>query len=218
MLVDYKRPSDLPDVIPVFPLPGALLLPRVFLPLNVFEPRYLSMIHDAMGSSHIIGLIQPRDGNRSGPCGLHETGCAGRLTSYNETGDGRILVTLTGVCRFQVVEEMDVATPYRQVKADYHPFSHDLVEDFGVDDVDRKALLDALRDYLDANRLQGDWPSIEGSTTEELVNSLSVVSPYGPQEKQALLEADTLANRAEMLIAMTEVILARSDADDKTLQ
>ena len=125
MLVDYKLPADLPSVIPVFPLSGALLLPRVLLPLNIFEPRYLSMINDAMSSSRIIGIIQPRNSSQSGPYGLYDAGCVGRLTTYNETEDGRILVTLTGLCRFQVLEELDVTTSYRQVKADYDPFSHD---------------------------------------------------------------------------------------------
>ena len=218
MLVDYKLPADLPGVIPVFPLSGALLLPRVLLPLNIFEPRYISMINDSMSSSRIIGIIQPRNGSKSGPYGLYDAGCVGRLTTYNETEDGRILVTLTGLCRFQVLEELDVTTAYRQVKADYEPFSHDLVKDYGVDDVDRTGLLEVLKNYLDANQLQGDWPSIEGSPTEELVNSLSVVSPYGPPEKQALLEADTLASRADMLIAMTEVVLAQGNDKETPLQ
>ena len=176
------------------------------------------MVDDAMKNNKIIGMVQPKKTGEPDKPELFEVGCTGKITSYNETEDGRILVTLTGLCRFQVLEELDVTTSYRQVKADYEPFSHDLVKDYGVEDVDRTGLLEVLKNYLDANQLQGDWPSIEGSPTEELVNSLSVVSPYGPPEKQALLEADTLASRADMLIAMTEVVLAQGNDKETPLQ
>ena len=218
MLVDYKTPADLPSALPVFPLSGALLLPRVLLPLNIFEPRYLDMISDAMSSHRLIGMIQPDAQPDYGKAGLQTVGCAGRITAYSETEDGRLLITLSGVSRFLITEELDVTTPYRQVRASFDAYANDLVEGYGDTDVNRDRLVSLLRQYLDANDMQGDWEAIQQSSTEELVNSLSVVSPYGPQEKQALLEAETLANRADILIAMTEMVLAQSGQENTRLQ
>jgi Lon protease-like protein len=208
----YRGPSELPPVIPVFPLPGALLLPRGQMPLNIFEPRYLAMIDDAMADRHrLIGMIQP-DTAHPGPHerpNLYKIGCAGRITQLAETGDGRYLIELTGVARFRIVDEPSVLTPYRQCKVDYQPFASDFVARKGEDAVDRDALLKALAGFLKANKLNADWDGIEKAPNEALVNALAMMSPYGPAEKQAMLEAPDLKTRAEILIAVTEMDLAK---------
>lgn len=208
----YHGPVDLPGDIPIFPLPGALLLPRGQMPLNVFEPRYLAMIDDALASRHrLIGMIQPDSGN-PGPedkPNLFKVGCVGRITQLAESGDGRYILELTGVSRFKVVEEMTVLTPYRQCKVDYFPFVDDFTARKGEDAVDREALLAVLTDFLKANNLKVDWAGIEAAPNEALVNALAMMSPYGPAEKQAMLEAPDLKTRAEILIAVTEMDLAK---------
>jgi Lon protease-like protein len=207
----YRNPADLPQRLAVFPLPGALLLPRAELPLNIFEPRYLEMISDTMSGSRLIGMIQPVDDNDPAERpALTAVGCAGRITSYAETPDNRILVTLTGVSRFHLVEELDADTPYRQIVANYHPFAADLVRDLGAGDVNRPALLKAFRDYLKANNMSADWDQVEATSTEVLVNTLSLLAPYPAKEKQALLEAPDLKTRADVLVALTEMALART--------
>jgi len=217
----YDSAEDLPAIIPVFPLPGALLLPRGQLPLNVFEPRYLAMVDAAMKSDRVVGMIQPSleatdQGNASNPdlCGV---GCVGRLTALQESGDGRYLITLTGVARFEVVEEMEAVTPYRMCRISTDRFHNDLDSGQGEDDVDRQAVLRTFRAYLEANDMDADWEGIERAGNEALVNALSMMSPYGPAEKQALLEADDLRTRAETLIAITEMDLARKAGDGDTL-
>ena len=204
---------DLPSNLPVFPLEGSLLLPRGQLPLNIFEPRYLQMFEDCLAKGRFLGILQPAPPSTpeeaAGPSKLMQTGCLGRITSFSETDDGRMVVSLTGVCRFRLDQEMPVTTPYRQVSANYRPFESDLIADVGALDVNRDGLLDVVRRYLDANGMTADWDGIEQSGNEALVNSLSIISPYGPQEKQALLEADSLAQRAEILIALTEMVLAQ---------
>jgi Lon protease-like protein len=209
----YETVDDLPQTVPVFPLAGVLLLPRGQLPLNIFEPRYLDMFEDALGRGRMIGILQPIDGQEddSAPQ-LQKVGCIGRITSFSETEDGRMIVSLTGVVRFRVAEELDVTTPYRQIAADYRPYNSDLIADIGALDVNREGLLDVLRRYLERNNMAADWDAIEQSGNEALVNSLSIISPYGVQEKQALLEAESLAERAEILIALTEMVLAQMDA------
>ncbi len=209
---EYRGPADLPKVIPVFPLPGALLLPRGQMPLNIFEPRYLAMVDDALRDGHrLIGMIQPdithsSDGERPS---LFKVGCVGRITQLAESGDGRYLLELTGVSRFEVVAEMTVTTPYRQCRVDYFPFVDDFTARKGENEVDRAALLDALVAFLKANNLKVDWEGIESAPNEALVNALAMMSPYGPAEKQALLEAPDLKTRAEVLIAVTEMDLAK---------
>lgn len=210
-LKDYNRPADLPQKLPVFPLPGALLLPRADLPLNIFEPRYLEMISDALSGDRIIGIIQPRDeSDTSDRPKLMKVGCAGRITSYAETPDGRMLVTLTGVSRFSIKSEMTVTTPYRQVDANFKPFAIDLVMDLGANEVNRPALLTAFKDYLSANNMSADWSEINAASTEVLVNTLSLLAPYPASEKQALLEAPDLKTRADVLVALTEMALSKS--------
>jgi hypothetical protein len=209
---DYRGPGDLPPILPVFPLPGALLLPRGQMPLNIFEPRYLSMVDDALRDGHrLIGMIQPdaahsQDDER--PV-LFRVGCVGRITQFAEAGDGRYILELTGVARFRVIDELLVSTAYRQCKVDFAPFIDDFTARKGEDAVDRAALLAVLRDFLKANKLKVDWDGVESAPNEALVNALAMMSPYGPPEKQAMLEAPDLKTRAEILIAVTEMDLAK---------
>ena len=206
----YQSAKDLPGVIPVFPLAGALLLPGGRLPLNIFEPRYLSMIDTVIAEARLIGMVQPAlDGSEreDGEPRLCDVGCLGRITSLNESGDGRYLIALQGACRFRIMEEVTVRTPFRQCRI--APFLADLQEDQGADQVDRAGLLKALRDFLDANELQADWDNINQVDNGTLVNSLSMMAPFGPPEKQALLEAPDLKTRADTLIAVTEIALAK---------
>ena len=218
----YKGPEDLPGVIAVFPLPGALLLPRGQMPLNIFEPRYLAMIDDTLRSgSRLIGMIQP-DRAHPGPDQskpqLFRIGCVGRMTQFAESGDGRYLLELTGITRFRIEEELAVTTPYRQCRVTYQPFIADFTARKGEDEVDRKALLRALADFLKANNLKADWDGIENAPNEALVNALAMMSPYGSAEKQALLEAPDLKTRAEILVAVTEIELAKGRTGETMLQ
>jgi len=213
---NYRGIEDLPAIIPVFPLAGALLLPRAQLPLNIFEPRYLAMIDDAMKGDRLIGMIQPdtsKGGTPAAPA-LFSTGCAGRITQFAESGDGRYLISLTGVARFRVTEELPAETAYRRCRADFSPFRNDLIPRHGEEKVDRPALLKTLAAYLKANKLEADWKDIDEAPTEALVNGLSMMSPYGTREKQALLEAPDLKSRADVLVAITEMALAKGDGDN----
>ncbi|MDB5616383.1 LON peptidase substrate-binding domain-containing protein [Tardiphaga sp.] len=216
---DYRGPGDLPEVIPVFPLPGALLLPRGQMPLNVFEQRYLAMIDDSFRDGHrLIGMIQPdasHSPDEEKPA-LFRVGCVGRITQLAESGDGRYILELTGVARFQVKEELVVLTAYRQCKVDYFPFLDDFTARKGEEQVDRAALLAVLTDFLEANNLKVDWDGIENAPNEALVNALAMMSPYGPPEKQAMLEAPDLKTRAEILIAVTEMDLAKKRNSGET--
>ena len=213
----YRTPADLPQNIPVFPLSGALLLPRADLPLNIFEPRYVAMVQDALSSHRLIGMIQPDPDESSAKVpDLLKVGCLGRITSYAETPDDRLLITLTGISRFEIVDELDAVTPYRQVTANYHPFAIDLVSDLGANEVNRPALLKAFRDYLNANNMNADWEQVDSASTEVLVNTLSLLAPYPPEEKQALLEAPDLKTRADVLVALTEVALRRMTPGSKS--
>ena len=220
MNTSYKAPDALPAVIPVFPLPGALLLPRGQMPLNVFEPRYLAMIDDALRSPYrMIGMIQPdpaHPGRNANKPRLFNVGCIGRITQIAESGDGRYLIQLTGIARFRVEEELAVATLYRQCRVTYQPFIGDFTARKGEDEVDRKALLRALTAFLKANNLKADWDGIENAPNEALVNALAMMSPYDVAEKQAMLEAPDLKTRAEILVAVTEIELAKSKTPGET--
>jgi Lon protease-like protein len=211
----FIKIDDLPGVIPVFPLDSALLPPRGLLPLNIFEPRYLNMIDDAMASDRIIGMIQTVPGGDRERPPFAKVGGAGRITSFAETQDGRYLITLTGVCRFQVLAELPAAMPYRQVRADYRRFQEDLspAEDGAVD---RDALLDALRGYLSGRQMDVDWRTAADAPLEALVNSLSMALPFSPSEKQALLEAVSLADRAETLTILLKIEAAGEDGDNSS--
>ncbi|MCB1550159.1 MAG: LON peptidase substrate-binding domain-containing protein [Hyphomicrobiaceae bacterium] len=217
LTAQYRGPDDLPKRIPVFPLRGTILLPRASLPLNIFEPRYLTMLDDALASDRIVGIIQPAqtadegESPRGKSAPLREIGCAGRITSYQEVEDGRRLITLTGIARFEVTAELASTTPYRICQITAERFVDDFETGHGEADVDRPALLDVLKRYLEANHLNADWTAINRATTEFLVNSLSLMSPYGPEEKQALLEAIDLAKRAEVLIALARMERAKPD-------
>ena len=221
MNADYRGPAELPPVIPVFPLAGALLLPRGQMPLNIFEPRYLAMIDDAMADRHrLIGMVQP-DTAHPGPedrPNLYKIGCVGRITQLAESGDGRYLLELTGVARFRIEDEPAVLTPYRQCRVTYQPFADDFIARKGEEAVNREELLKTLSDFLKANKLKADWEGIEKAPNEALVNALAMMSPYGSAEKQALLEAPDLKTRAEILVAVTEMELAKSTDGETKLQ
>jgi uncharacterized protein len=215
----YRHPDELPVVFPIFPLAGALLLPRGELPLNVFEQRYIAMIDDALKSHRIVGMIQPdpEAGTGTSMPALFSVGCAGRITQLAETGDGRYLVTLTGIARFKIVEEIAGSAPYRQCRTDFTPFSVDFSPCAGEDQVDRNGVLRTLRDFAETNHLQVDWNSIHNAPNEALVNALSMMSPCSPKEKQALLEARDLKGRADVLVAITEIELVRGKSASTSL-
>lgn len=216
----YLTANDLPETVPVFPISGVLLLPGGQLPLNIFEPRYLAMFDAAMAGNRLIGMIQPAltevqaDILPERPA-LAPVGCIGRITSFTETGDGRYIVSLAGICRFRLMDEVASSKPYRT----FHiaPFVADLTNSEEEGQVDRSGLLSAFRSYLEANKLEADWESVERASNVTLVNSLSMMSPFGPAEKQALLEAPDLKTRAETLIAITEIVLARSFGEGDTM-
>lgn len=220
----YRRPADLPPRIPLFPLRGAILLPRATLPLNVFEPRYLAMVDDVLSGSRIIGIVQPATGDEPDESpidksvGLRRVGCAGRVTAYQELDDGRLLITLTGIARYAVLDEATTADPYRVASVSYDRFASDFDIGRGEEQVDRVNLVRVLRAYLEQNRLKADWEAIERASSEFLINALCVMSPYGPEEKQALLEAEDLKRRAEVLIALAEMELASTGGSGGTLQ
>lgn len=222
----YRRPADLTPRIPVFPLRGAILLPRATLPLNVFEPRYLEMLDDVMSGDRLIGIIQPAAGASSDDeespladsVGLRRVGCVGRVTNYQEVDHARLVITLTGITRYEIIDEAVTDLPYRVASVSYDRFASDLNEGLGEDQVDRSNLLRVLRSYLDANKLEADWAAIQRASSEFLINALCVMCPYGPEEKQALLEADDLKRRADVLVALAEMELASSGGNGNTLQ
>lgn len=206
--------EDLPANIPVFPLTGVLLLPRGKLPLNIFEPRYLNMTLDALGSSsRMIGMIQPSDSEGRGKhVELYRVGCAGRITSFTESDDGRLMITLTGVCRFKIAEELALHRGYRQIAADWTAFADDL-KDEPPAEIDRARLLQGLRDFFKMQGITANWDAIEQSPDERLVTSLAMVCPFAPIEKQALLEASGTADRAAQMIAMIEMAILGQGGD-----
>jgi uncharacterized protein len=217
----YLTEADLPEQVAVFPLSGVLLLSGGHLPLNVFEPRYLSLVDDALKGNRLIGIIQPvfseADESPQGTPELCKVGTFGRITTFGETGDGRYVIDVSGVCRFRLLDEISQHHPYRKFRVT--PFMSDLSEPEDDPAVNRDALLGAFRSYLDANKLEVDWEAVTKTSNRTLVNSLSMMAPFGSREKQALLEATDLKTRAETLVAMTEMVLARSFGDAaKTLQ
>lgn len=222
----YQRAQDLPARLPVFPLRGAILLPRAILPLNIFEPRYLDMLNDTMSGSRLIGIIQPArtvttletESPQGKSVPLRTVGCAGRVSTYQELDDGRLAITLTGICRFEVVSEAATPSPYRAANVRYDRFVLDLTEGLGENDVDRAGLLRVLKIYLEQHRLDTDWNAIEQASSESLVNALSIMAPYGAEEKQALLEARDLKSRAEVLVALAEMEIAASGGSGGTIQ
>ena len=217
MNVVYEGPGDLPEILPVFPLAGALLLPRGQLPLNIFEPRYVEMIDAALRGPRLIGMVAPEGEGREGePPRLQRVGCAGRIVQFAETGDGRYLVSLAGVARFTILEETKAATPYRQCRVSAAAFATDFTPRLGENEVDRAAVLSALLRFTEATGLKIDWKGVEKAPNEALVNALAMMAPFGPREKQALLEAPDLKTRAETLVAITEMELAKTDSGSQT--
>lgn len=213
----YRGPEDLPKVLPVFPLLGAILLPRATLTLNVFEPRYLALVDFALGGGRLVGIVQPAPeaGVSESPPGksfpLRGVGCAGRITAFSEADDGRLLISLTGIARFALMDEVASDHPFRLCASDFRRFATDFAPGHGEEEVDRPGLLAALRNYLAANDLTVDWDRINAASNERLVNTLSILSPYGPEEKQALLEAPDLRSRGKALVALAEMELAARD-------
>jgi len=210
----YACETDLPQIIPVFPLSGALLLPNGQMPLNIFEPRYIEMVDHAMAGERLIGMVQPKlDCSGCQPVGdLCAIGCMGRITQYAEAGDDRYIITLSGVTRYRILEELASGMAFRTCRISVCEYTDDLDPKCGNDEIDREKLLTAFRDYLDANDMEADWDSIHQASNCGLLTALAMMSPWGPAEKQALLEAPDQKSRAETLIAMTEMALAGPSA------
>jgi Lon protease-like protein len=209
------RLTDLPDTIPVFPLSGALLLPRARLPLHIFEPRYLQMVDDALKTRHrLIGMIQPREVPAAAEKRLHAIGCAGRLTGFSETEDGRYMITLSGLSRFRVLQEVQGFTPYRRCQVDWAPFARDLGGAESDAGFRRAEFMAGLKRYFEAMELSTDWGSLKGADEELLINSLSMLCPFAPEDKQALLEAPSLTTRRETLVTLIEFALRRGNGDE----
>jgi Lon protease-like protein len=211
----YRGLADLPQQIAFFPLSRAILLPRALLPLQVFEPRYLEMLDDVMSSTRVLGIVQPAlttEEEEESPAGksvpLRGVGCVGRVTAYQELEDGRLAIALTGIARCTLGEEVATPKPYRAFNVGFDRFLSDFVAGVGEEDVDRQGLLATLKSYLEARQQRADWSAISKSSSEALVNLLAIASPYGPEEKQALLEAPTLKARAEALVALAQMELA----------
>jgi uncharacterized protein len=212
------KSADLPDTIPVFPLPGALLLPRSRLPLHIFEPRYLQMLEDTMKTpQRLIGMVQPREVPGSTERRLNAIGCAGRLTGFSETEDGRYMITLSGVSRFRILREVSGFTPYRRAEVDWNGFGRDLGGTETDSGFDRKAFLELLGRFFVQQHLSTDWSSLKDAEDELLINSLSMLCPFDPEDKQALLEAPSLSTRRETLVTLIEFAL-RGGSNEELLQ
>lgn len=210
--------ADLPEILPVFPLPGALLLPRGRLPLHIFEPRYLAMIEDCMKTrSRLIGMIQPRDVPGTGEKRLNAIGCAGRLTGFSETEDGRYMITLSGISRFRIKEEVTGFSPYRRCSVEWTGFQRDLGPVEEDPEFARESFLVLLGRYFQTMNLSTDWSSLKEAETELLINSLSMLCPFSPEDKQALLEAPSLTTRRETLVTLMEFAL-RGGSGEEVMQ
>lgn len=200
----YRKPSDLPQTIPLFPLEGAILLPRGVLALNVFEPRYLNMVDDALGAERLIGMIQPATGDeKEAQPELADVGTVGRITAFQETDDGRYMITLTGVSRFDMVRELEAETPYRQALVDYEPFASDFAPAM-AHSIDRAFLIAKLKSYASLHGFNVDWDSVEQAPTETIINVAAQICPFDSVAKQALLESVTLEERNQTLIALLD--------------
>ncbi|WP_428547002.1 LON peptidase substrate-binding domain-containing protein [Profundibacter sp.] len=202
--------ANLPDTIPLFPLSGAIVVPRGRLPLNVFEPRYLAMLEDVLKTrERLIGMIQPVDKDPEGE--LHAIGCAGRITGFNEAKDGRYMITLTGVSRFRLQEQVEGFTPYLRGRIDWQGFARDLGGVEHITSFDRERFLELLERFFTAQELESDWENLTKAEPEMLINSLSMLAPFSPEDKQALLEAPTLADRRDILVTLMEFVLRRGE-------
>ena len=199
--------ADLPYTLPVFPLPGALLLPRTKLPLQIFEPRYLAMLDDVLKTKdRLIGMIQPLPGKHESQT-LHTIGCAGRITGFSETDDGRYMVTLKGISRFRTVNSIDGFTPYLKQDVSWNDFSRDLGPGEIDENFDRPFFMELLQRFFQEKTLESDWESMTGAEDELLINSLSMLCPFQPEDRQALLEAPTLTDRRETLTTLFQFAL-----------
>lgn len=200
----YRKPADLPQTIPLFPLTNALLFPRAVLSLNVFEPRYLNMVDDALAGDRLIGMIQPAAGEENDPTpDLSEIGTVGRITMFSETDDGRYLITLTGVSRFALESEINAGTPYRQALVSYDQFIDDFSQASGAT-IDRPMLMQSLKTYAALHGFQVDWDAVDQAPTETIINMAAQLCPFDPVAKQALLEAQTLEDRCRTLVALLQ--------------
>ena len=202
--------DSLPSRFPIFPLSGAVLLPRGNLPLNIFEPRYLAMIRDAMQTDQIIGMIQPREDIGDGNPKVYRTGCAGKISNFKETDDGRYEITLTGIARFDIEQELEVTTPYRQIIADFGRWSEDLEPSPPGDEI-KVALLPVLRKFFDVHDIEADWKAIKSAPIAGLITSLAMICPFEPSEKQALLEAENLDRQGKLLVALMQMSAISGD-------
>lgn len=203
--------SDLPDTLPIFPLSGVLLLPRGELPLHIFEPRYKAMIDDALGGNRMLGIVQPKE------CGaLFEMGCAGKITTFEETQDGRYYISLSGICRYRIEDELEDFHGYRRVKPDWSKFSDDL-DPAGCLDLDRGKLKEMLGNYFDLHDIDCDWSLVDGAADERLITCLSMVCPFDAGEKQALLEAECCHERSRLFFTMLEMAV-RSGTKPNSIQ
>jgi len=210
--------DHLPREIPIFPLPGALLLPHGRLPLNIFEPRYLAMTRDALAGARIIGMIQPdaTEDLRLPQVATYRTGCAGRIVQFAETPDGRYLITLAGLVRFDKGMELPLKDGYRRIVPDFAPYRGDMEGRPGK--IERERLLGKLKQFLERHDIGADWKAIEMAPDEQLVNALAMMCPFGPSEKQALLEAPDIAARCDTMIALLEMAVAASSETGRTPQ
>ena len=209
----FRKPSDLPQTLPLFPLAGAILLPRGMIALNVFEPRYLNMVDDALGGERLIGMIQPASGDEDAATPqLSAVGTVGRITAFNETDDGRYLITLTGICRFDLEQELEAGTPYRQAIVNYEPFADDFAAAPGRS-IDRVGMIGSLKTYAALHGFDVDWQSVEQAPTETIINVAAQVCPFDAAAKQALLEAVTLEERAQTLLALLQWDAASDDQE-----
>jgi uncharacterized protein len=221
MLARPTSPTELPEHVPLFPLSGALLLPFSHRPLNVFEPRYVEMIDAVLGGNRMIGLIQPEDTSEESPRGrapLQKIGTIGRLTHWEENGEGRYFIILEGLSRFELKSELTTMTPYRQGVIDAARFALDFERTYGEEGVNRDRFLKMMRDYAEFANFELNWDEINRTGTADLVNFCCMVSPYGAAEKQVLLEAKSLEDRAETLIAMAEYEMTKGGASAAPLQ
>ncbi len=213
------NPADLPEVIPIFPLPGALLLPRVRLPLNIFEPRYLAMLEDTLKTQHrLIGMVQPLGmGAPNNPSKLHSVGCVGRVVAFSETDDGRYMITLGGISRFHLNKTLDGFEPYIRAKVHWDGFAKDVRKHDKDLEFDRKKFLITLKKFFQMSGVDSDWESLQKAGNELLINSLSMLCPFDVEDKQALLEAPTLKDRRETLLTLMEFAMA-SGGEEGQLQ
>lgn len=206
----------MPRTLPIFPLEGAMLLPGGLLPLNIFEQKYIKMIDDALASHRMIGMIQPNSHTRENT--LYSTGCAGRITGFTEMDDNRYTIILTGLCRFEVEDELTSITPYRTIQANWGNYKDDLVDDCETIEIDREEFVPLLQRYFILNNMDCDWDVIQQTRCETLITTLPMICPFAPEEQQALLEAKTLDNRYNVLTSMLKIALKANGSNNNTIR